>query len=168
MIRAHRPGKGRGKALARQGPGRDDHALEIRQRGIVKALHRRADQRDARLGLHPFRHGTGKKIAVHGQRLARRNAGRVRRSHERTAQLAQFLLDQTHARGQLVRAQGVGTHQLGQIRRGVGRRIRFRLLLEKSDGETAPGQLQRAFATGKTCPYNGYSLCAHGCPDEKC
>ena len=67
----------------------------------------------------------------------------------------------------LVGSQGIGADQFRKLRHGVRRGIGLRLLLEKGDGETAPGQLQRAFATGKPRTDKSYSLCGHGYSGEK-
>ncbi len=120
VLHAYALGQAGGQGRGGQGAGGQDNVVKAVQERIVQGGDAGLPEGDERVFAHRLRHAAGKERPVHGQGLARRDAGCVGILHEGTVEIAQLLLEQANAAGQIVGAQRVGAHKLGEIIAHVG------------------------------------------------
>ena len=130
-IAAHLGVDGLEQRIRGQRAGSDDHSA-LRNLG-----HFTVDHLDIRVVLDLLGDGCREGFAVNRQCAACLNAMCIRTGEDKAVQTAQLLLEQTGGVRQLIRAQRVGAHQLGEIVRVVRRRVLHRLHLTQAHGDTA-------------------------------
>jgi hypothetical protein len=156
----------RAQGIRGQRPGGYHHARGPVQGRVVKAGDLPAQQRDIIFRRNAFADQAGKERPIHRQRLAGGHARLFRRVHHQTAEIAHFPLQQAHTRVQLIRAQGVGTHQFRQVLRTMRGRKTRGLLFEKRHPQAGARKMIRAFATRKAASDNDNRMIRQPTPPE--
>ena len=143
-------GEAGGEGVAGEGTGGNDH-LSLRQLRHLPLLHG-----DEGVAADFFGDIGRKAVAVHRKGPAGLHPGGVRRLQDKAPQAAQFLLEKAHRVLQARPPQGVGAHQLREVRRLMGRGHLLRLHFPQRHGNAPLGQLPGSLAARQTGADHSY------------
>ena len=142
-----------GQCVRRQRSGRDDHRLALGRRRDRRDLF--ADDGDQRVRSDLARDRLGEALAVHGERGAGRNAARFGRAHDERPEPAHFFLQQADRVIELVAAERVAAHELGEVIGLVDGGRTNRPHLVQCDGHAGRRSLPRRLAARKPSADDG-------------
>ena len=102
-----------------------------------------------------LRHGIRKAVAVDGQRAARRNLVGIGAGHDQRVHAPHLAMDQADGIGcRLVRPEGIGTDEFGQLVGLVGIGAAHGAHLVQDDGNADAGDLPGGFGPGEAAADN--------------